>query len=72
LDDFDASGWDWQAFHERGLQLAHWLKEEVGETYRVIYMKPAEDPDHRQDERREILATGQFLALPSFGNLLAK
>lgn len=62
-DDFDASGWDWQAFHERGMQLARWLKEEVGESYRVIYTKPAEDPDHRHDERREILATGEFLAL---------
>lgn len=71
-DDFDASGWDWHAFHERGMQLARWLKEEVGETYRVIYMKPAEDPNGHRDERREILSTGELLALPSFGNLQAK
>lgn len=71
-DDFDASSWDWQAFHERGLQLARWLKEEVGETYRVIYMKPAEDPNDHQDERREILSTGELLVLPSFGGKRAK
>lgn len=71
-DDFDASSWDLQAFHERGLQLARWLKEEVEETYRVTYMKPAEDPNDHQDERREILATGELLALPSFGRMQAK
>ena len=38
--DFDADGWDWLAFHARGLQLARWLKEEVGDAYRVVYDKP--------------------------------
>lgn len=56
LADFDASGWDWVAFHERGLQLSHWLKEEVGNAYRVMYCKPFEDPNHRADECMEILA----------------
>ncbi len=56
LADFDASGWDWVAFHERGLQLSHWLKEEVGNAYRVVYCKPFEDPNHRTDECTEILA----------------
>jgi hypothetical protein len=35
-DDFDADGWDWDGFHARGLQLARWLKEEVGDAYRVV------------------------------------
>lgn len=54
----DPDRWDWSAFHERGLQLTRWLKEEVGNTYRVVYSKPYEDPDHKQDEYREILADG--------------
>ncbi len=65
-DDFDDSGWDWIAFHARGLQLARWLKEEVGDAYRVIYYKPCEDPNHRIDERTEILINGTLVALPPF------
>jgi hypothetical protein len=34
-DDFDEE-WDWPAFHARGLQLTRWLKEEVGDAYRVF------------------------------------
>lgn len=44
---FDDSGWDWFAFHARGLQLSHRLKEEAGDAYRVIYDKPYEDPNQR-------------------------
>ena len=60
----DAECWDWPAFHARGLQLARELKEEVGDAYRVVYEKPAEDPNDRLDGRREILADGTLLALP--------
>ena len=63
-DDFDASDWDWVAFHTRGLQLTRWLKEEVGDAYRVIYYKPFADPNHRIDERVEILADGTLSPLP--------
>lgn len=55
---FDAGCWDWAAFHERGLQLTRELKEEVGDTYRVVYTKPVEDPDYKQDDYREVLADG--------------
>ena len=65
-DDFDANGWDWIAFHERGLELARWLKEEVGDTCRVVYVKPCEDPEYEVDERREVLADGTLVPLPSF------
>ena len=60
----DAECWDWPAFHARGLQLARELKAEVGDAYRVVYEKPAEDPNDRLDGRREILADGTLLALP--------
>lgn len=55
-DCVDPNGWDWPAFHERGLYLAKLLKEEVGDAYQVIYVKPWEDPDREQDERTEISA----------------
>ena len=41
----DNDHWDWIAFHARGLQLARELKAEVGDAYRVVYEKPAEDPN---------------------------
>ena len=65
-DDFNADDWDWLAFHARGLQLSRWLKEEVGAAYRVVYDKPYEDPNHRIDERTEILADGTLLPLQPF------
>jgi hypothetical protein len=64
-DDF-AKGWDWPAFHARGLQLTRWLKEEVGDAYRVVYLKPCEDPEHQIDERREVGGDGTLVPLPSF------
>ncbi len=57
-DEREAAVWDWTAFHLRGMQLSRWLKEEVGEAYRVAYYKPCEDPNHHVDERTEILAGG--------------
>ena len=69
-DDFDASSWDWMAFHERGLQLTRWLKDEVGDAYRVVYLKPSEDPDCRMDELREVRSDGALVPLPSFRRIL--
>ena len=63
-DAFDASGWDWIGYHARGLRLARLLKEEVGDAYRVIYDKPCEDPNHRIDERREVVADGSLVPIP--------
>ena len=60
----DNDHWDWLAFHARGLQLARELKAEVGDAYRVVYEKPAEDPNSSLDERREVLADGSLQALP--------
>lgn len=69
-DGFDDSGWDWIAFHARGLQLSRWLKEEVGDAYRVVYDKPCEDPNHRIDERTEILADGCLVPFPPFRSFI--
>ena len=55
-DDFDASDWDWVAFHTRGLQLTRWLKEEVGDAYRVIYYNPS--------QTRIIALTNAWRSLP--------
>ena len=67
LDHVDDRDWDWLAFHARGFQLSRWLKEEVGNAYRVVYDKPCEDPNHRLDERTEILADGSLRPLPPLG-----
>lgn len=56
--EFEENGWDWSAFHERGLYLARRLKQEVGDDFRVVYIKPYEDPDHLVDERQEIRPAG--------------
>ncbi|MDR1276037.1 MAG: putative molybdenum carrier protein [Candidatus Accumulibacter sp.] len=69
-ENFNADSWDWLTFHARGLRLSHRLKKEVGDAYRVVYDKPCEDPNHRIDERVEILATGALLPLPPFDDQL--
>ncbi|WP_295447363.1 putative molybdenum carrier protein [uncultured Thiodictyon sp.] len=68
FEDYDADGWDWLAFHARGLQLARWLKEEVSDAYRVVYLKPFEDPNSRLDEQREILPDGTLIARPALSD----
>ena len=40
------------------------LSDDEAGAYRVIYDKPCEDPNHRIDERTEILADGTPLVLP--------
>jgi hypothetical protein len=62
-ENFNADSWDWIAFHARGMQLSQRLKDEVCFAYRVVYDKPFEDPNHRIDERVEILADGARLVL---------
>lgn len=54
---------DWTAFHKQGLALARRLKAEVGEGFRVVYLKPMEDPNHRRYERREVHADGTLALL---------
>lgn len=66
VEDFDISDWDWMAFHARGLRLSRWLKDEVGDAYRVVYCKPWEDPNHSIEQRREILRDGSLRPLPPF------
>lgn len=70
-DNYNSEEWDWAEFHTRGLQLARLLKEETGNTYHVVYLKPSEDPNHRIDERTEILGDGTLLPLPPLCHGLA-
>jgi hypothetical protein len=56
----------------RGLELACWLKEEVGDTYRVVYEKPCENPEYQVDERREVrwnLGATTFVSIQSMKHL---
>ena len=69
LNESDPADWHWEAFHERGLQLTRWLKEEVGDSYQVVYQKPGEDPGHRIDERREMQSDGTLAPLLSHRDL---
>ena len=71
-DSSDADGWDWIAFHARGLHLSRRLKEEVGNAFRVVYDKPCEDPNHRVGERTEILADGGLASLPPLSSSVAE
>ena len=50
--------------------MSRWLKEEVGDAYRVVYDKPCEDPNHQIEERIEILADDGLLPLPPFRGFL--
>lgn len=36
---------DWDKFHARGMELTRLLKEELGDTADVQYVRPSEDPD---------------------------
>lgn len=60
-----ATNFDWQHFHAIGMALARRLKDEVGDAYRVVYLKPAEDDVGRAhpDARCEVLADGRTVPL---------
>ncbi len=47
-------GFDWPAFHRRGLNLSKRLKGELGHSYRVSYHKPCEDPECEVNEYIEV------------------
>lgn len=47
----DNPGFDWKTFHREGILLAKRLKQEVGNLANVLYVKPAEDPDHGVKEK---------------------
>jgi hypothetical protein len=47
-DSYDnPESFPWEEFHRRGIELSKRLKREVGSTFRVRYVKPSEDPNHR-------------------------
>lgn len=47
-------GFDWTAFHRRGMELAKRLKQELGDRVKIVYAKPVEDPNHKSEEQTEI------------------
>lgn len=51
---WDNDGFDWLPFHARDVALSQRLKRVLGPSFTVIYVKPAEDPNHLQDERLRI------------------
>jgi len=54
---------DWESFHKTGIDLCILLKNELGDTVRIVYEKSFEDPNKNQDDRREILNDGQLMIL---------
>ncbi len=56
---------DWVRFHKQGIELAKSLKTVLGDSFRIIYEKPCEDPGQRKDERREVLSNGTVIGQPS-------
>ena len=47
----DNPDFDWKTFNQEGVRLAKRLKQEVGNSANVLYVKPAEDPDHEAEEK---------------------
>lgn len=45
----DSRGFQWESFHRRGLVLARRLKKQIGDKAIVRYLKPSEDPNHKQE-----------------------
>jgi hypothetical protein len=62
---WNMDGFDWRTFHAEGIALARLLKVSLGDTTRVIYEKPYEDPDHEFLERREVMLDGDLVDLPN-------
>lgn len=46
---------DWEQFHARGMELARLLKEELGDTAYVQYVRPYEDPNSHSSENLVLL-----------------
>lgn len=54
---------DWPTFHKLGLELCVLLKQEIGDTARIIYQKASEDPNCDSENRLEIFEDGSYLVL---------
>ncbi|MFZ2958590.1 MAG: hypothetical protein WA705_17010 [Candidatus Ozemobacteraceae bacterium] len=47
----DNPNFDWELFHQEGFLLAKRLKQEIGNLANIVYVKPAEDPNHQVEEK---------------------
>jgi hypothetical protein len=54
------SGFRWDRFHEVGVSLARRLKGELGDSVRVVYATPWEDPGADFTLRAEIMRDGSL------------
>jgi hypothetical protein len=50
-DALDNPDFPWSSFHEEGISLSCRLREELGDAFNVLYVKPFEDPQHQTDEK---------------------
>lgn len=64
LDDGFDLDLDWADFHRRGLALTKRLKAEIGNSARVRYVAPCEDPNHILIRDLEILSDGSVMPIP--------
>ncbi len=55
---------DWDRLHAKGLKLAIRLKSELGDSARVYYVKPIEDPNTYLHGHIEVLKDGSLLESP--------
>ena len=52
--EYENPGFNWNAFHRDGIALCRRLKQVFGDAYRVVYVKPREDPNYGMNRRTEI------------------
>lgn len=64
---WSSDDWDWPSFHAQGLALAARVKLAAGSGVRVLYSKPACDPNHRHQGLTEWSTPEQTLVLPDAG-----
>jgi hypothetical protein len=61
---WDSSNFDWVDFHARGIKLTRLLKAEVQDRCHILYEKPVEDPNCRENERVEVMLDGSLRPVP--------
>jgi len=47
----DNPEFDWESFHQEGIQPATRLKQKTGNLANIVYVKPAEGPNHEVEEK---------------------
>jgi hypothetical protein len=50
--NYDKHGFDWEAFHQRGIELSRKLRKQIGHQFNIEYHKCIEDPKYVDDWER--------------------